>query len=90
MAAKTNDDYALVDEHQVRIQIGSKLTSEYPINSVTESLHQLKKRVDVPRELLRALMCGNAELWLSYCLSCSNSKFGRSSGENLVGSVRLW
>ena len=45
IGSSQNDAYALSDEHQVWIQIGSKLMTEYPISSVTEALYQLKKTV---------------------------------------------
>ena len=48
MSAGANDDYFVEDEHQVWLQIGSKLAPEYPITSVTEALYQLKKAVGHP------------------------------------------
>ena len=39
------DQYGVVDEHQYWVQIGSKLIPEYPVNSLSESLSQLRKTV---------------------------------------------
>ena len=51
IGASTNDGYAIDDEHQFWIQIGSKLIPEYPIPSVTEALYQLKKAVGNPFQM---------------------------------------
>ena len=51
MAPSTSDQYDLDDEHQVELQIGSKLLPEYPITSVTEALYQLKKAVGTPFQM---------------------------------------
>ena len=45
IALKTNDSYAVADEHQYQVQIGSKLIPEYPVKSLAESLSQLRKTV---------------------------------------------
>ena len=45
IALKTNDSYAVSDEHQYQVQIGSKLIPEYPVKSLVESLSQLRKTV---------------------------------------------
>ena len=46
IAMKTTDAYSVSDEHQYQVQIGSKLIPEYPVNSLSESLSQLRKTVD--------------------------------------------
>ena len=51
VASSTSDQYDLNDEHQVCIQIGSKLVPEYPITSVTGALYQLKKAVGTPFQM---------------------------------------
>ena len=51
MSAGANDGYFVEDEHQVWLQIGSKLVPEYPITSVTEALYQLKKAVGYPLQM---------------------------------------
>ena len=48
MSAGANGGYFVKDEHQVWLQIGSKLLPEYPITSVTEALYQLEKAVGHP------------------------------------------
>ena len=46
MGAHTgNQKYWHAAEHQVWVQVGSKLMPEYPVNSVTEAYYQLKKVV---------------------------------------------
>ena len=45
IALKTNDSYAVADEHQYQVQIGSKLVPEYSVKSLAESLSQLRKTV---------------------------------------------
>ena len=45
IALKTNDSYAVADEHQYQVQIGSKLIPEYPIKSLSASLSQLRETV---------------------------------------------
>ena len=45
IALKTNDSYAVSDEHQYQVQMGSKLIPEYPVKSLAESLSQLRKTV---------------------------------------------
>lgn len=47
-----NHEYFIEDEHQFWIQVGSKLFPEYPINSVTEALYQLRKTVGVPFNMI--------------------------------------
>ena len=49
---QANDEYILEDEHQFWIQVGSKLFPEYPINSATEALYQLRKTVGVPFNMI--------------------------------------
>ena len=34
IALKTNDSYAVSDEHQYQMQIGSRLVPEYPVHKV--------------------------------------------------------
>ena len=51
MSAGANDGYFVEDEHQVWLQIGSKLVPEYPITSVTEALYQLQKVVGHPFQM---------------------------------------
>ena len=41
----TNGQLTLSNEHSYQVKIGSKLTPEYPVNSLSESYSQLKKRV---------------------------------------------
>ena len=46
MGAHTgNQKYWHAAEHQVWVQVGSKLMPEYPVNSITEAYYQLKKVV---------------------------------------------
>ena len=52
IALKTNDAYAVSDEHQYQVQIGSKLIPEYPIKSLAESLSQLRKTVGGNSQML--------------------------------------
>ena len=42
---KSTNAYAVDDEMQYWVQIGSKLIPEYPVKSLTESLSQLRKTV---------------------------------------------
>ena len=51
MSAEGNDEHVVEDEHQVWLQIGSKLIPEYPITSVTEALYHLKKAVEHPFQM---------------------------------------
>jgi hypothetical protein len=46
--ASVNDQYGVADDHQYWVQIGSKLIPEYPVNSLGESLSQLRKTVGHP------------------------------------------
>ena len=55
MSAGANDEYFVEDEHQVWLQIGSKLVPEYPITSVTEALYQFKKAVGHPFQMYSRL-----------------------------------
>ena len=45
IAMNATDTYSVSDEHQYQVQIGPKLTPEYPIKSLSESLSQLRKTV---------------------------------------------
>ena len=42
---KTTGAYSVSDEHQYQVQIGSKLTPEYPVKSLSGSLSQLRETV---------------------------------------------
>ena len=46
-----SDQYGVADEHQYQVQIGSKLIPEYPVNSLAESLSQLRKTVGHPFQM---------------------------------------
>ena len=46
-----SDQYGVADEHQYWVQIGSKLVPEYPVNSLAESLSQLRKTVGHPFQM---------------------------------------
>ena len=46
-----SDAYGIADEHQFQVQIGSKLIPEYPVNSLAESLSQLRKTVGHPFQM---------------------------------------
>ena len=45
IALKANDSYAVSDEHQYQVQIGSELVPGYPVKSLSESLSQLSKKL---------------------------------------------
>jgi len=51
MGARPNGDYALTNEHQMWLQVGSKLFPEYPINGLAEAMSQLRKTVGKPFNL---------------------------------------
>ena len=51
MASSVSDSYFVADEHSFQVQVGSKLYPEYPVTSVTEALHQLKKTVGSPFQM---------------------------------------
>ena len=46
-----SDQYGIADEHQFQAQIGSQLYPEYPVNSLSESLSQLRKTVGHPFQM---------------------------------------
>ena len=46
-----SDQYGIAGEHQFQIQIGSQMYSEYPVNSFSESLSQLRKTVGHPFQM---------------------------------------
>ena len=46
-----SDAYGIADEHQFQVQIGSKPIPEYPVNSLSESLSQLRKTVGHPFQM---------------------------------------
>ena len=46
-----SDQYGIADEHQLQVQIGSQLFPEYPLNSLSESLSQLRKTVGHPFQM---------------------------------------
>ena len=46
-----SDQYGVADEHQYWVQIGIKLVPEYPVNSLSESLSQLRKTVGHPFQM---------------------------------------
>ena len=48
IAVKVNDGYGIEHERSFQVQIGSKIMSEYPLSSVTETLDQLGKTVGYP------------------------------------------
>ena len=51
MGSRPNADYALDNEHQLWLQVGSKLFPEYPINGLAEAMSQLRKTVGKPFNL---------------------------------------
>ena len=46
-----SDAYGVADEHQFQVKSGSKLIPEYPVNSLAESLSQLRKTVGHPFQM---------------------------------------
>jgi hypothetical protein len=48
MGSRPDADYDIGEEHQVQIQVGSKLFPEYPIKGLAEAMYQLKKTVGKP------------------------------------------
>ena len=46
-----SDQYGIADEHQYWLQICNKLIPEYPVNSLAESLSQLRKTVGHPSQM---------------------------------------
>ena len=46
-----SDQYGVADEHAYQVQIGSKPIPEYPVNSLAESLSQLRKTVGHPFQM---------------------------------------
>ena len=46
-----SDQYGVADEHAYQVQIGSKPIPEYPVNSLAESLSQLRKAVGHPFQM---------------------------------------
>ena len=46
-----SDAYGIADEHQFQVRNGSKLYHEYPVNSLAESLSQLRKTVGHPFQM---------------------------------------
>ena len=52
MGSDVTENFIFSLEHQVWIQIGSKLLPEYPINGVSEAYYQLRKAVGIPFHIM--------------------------------------
>ena len=52
MGSSMSQDYNFSLEHQVWVQIGSKLLPEYPINGISEAYYQLRKAVGIPFHIM--------------------------------------
>ena len=51
IVSSQSDAYGISDEHQFQVQIGSKLIPEYPVNSLSGSLSQLRRTVGHPFQM---------------------------------------
>ena len=77
MSASTQDGYFVEDEHQFRLQTGSKFVPEYPMTSVTESLYQLKNAVGTHFQMY--------SIWYRIHMYIIGFDFGKISGAGFTG-----